>query len=346
MNGSRQVSIFLPSSTIFPGIKPSLSSLSLSLKHLSVRHTILWCARLLRTVTLPIYEGLQEPQRECVKLIFNETQLRALQNFTRSNPDSFITVFFRSQLLETIRWVLVSADCGKKQPGSNPDNERTDFLKSLLICSDLWGSRAFKGMTTSLGDVREDRRQSVVFFRRSRESATSLSIVHNYSTVVRSWDIYQDLFPKEFPRFGSEFAKRVGITYRDFCYCQLLIWSNLINREKEWAHIDISTIQGHPFQSSFEAYLKHQSNTVSELRECLWPEGSSPSSNIPMKLRPFYDHPVLVTEDRKLAVVLDPIAFVESMTAGPLFIVLSGTKNQGEIFNAFGKAFDVGIVKL
>ena len=273
-------------------------------------------------------------------LTFNKAMVGDLRIFAKKNSHSFVTVYFRGQLLELVRWLLYAGKNGKALPISKDElsAEKRSFVSATLLSSEVWGRRAFKGLSAEAGDVDQERRIFVLAFRRSREA--SAHVVNEYYPVARSWMIYARFLPDELQSFDKEFVTATGLDFECYFNCQLLFWSELIYKDRKWSHVDLSSVAKHPYMDALSLYLKSQAQTVSELRCALWHDSRDVNEYVPFKFRTIRDKPILLSDDQKCGVVIDPLIFAESMTAGPLFTLLRHGHNYGDFFNRFGKAFE------
>ncbi len=335
-----QISIIVPSDTIFAGIEKNVQSMQDALKGIGVKDGVLWCARILRIVTLPIYGDIKESQRECVRLIFDEEQLNHLQQFDKENKKYFVTVFFRGQLLEVFRWVLVLCDPDKPIVTDKKELSiaKANFLKAVLLGGDFWSERSLVGMNKDVADIEGTRRSSLIQFRRSREAGSSVTQV--YQPIARAWAIFSSLFPKHHNGFDEEFFSITGLQYKTFFNCQLLLWAELINRSNSIGSFSPTDLTNHPYSRSLQLFFDIQSQTFTQLKSALWPFPATPSPDTAYRYRPIRERPIAISDDRKIGVVIDPLIFAESIQAGPLFLLLRGNADSGFLFGSFGKAFE------
>ena len=222
-------------------------------------------------------------------LTFNKAMVGDLRIFAKKNSHSFVTVYFRGQLLELVRWLLYAGKNDKALPISKDElsAEKRSSVSATLLSSEVWGRRAFKGLSTEAGDVDQERRRFVLAFRRSREA--SARVVNEYYPVARSWMIYARFLPDELQSFDKEFVTATGLDFECYFNCQLLFWSELIYKDRKWSHVDLSSVAKHPYMDALSLYLKSQAQTVSELRCALWHDSRDVNEYVPFKFRTIRD---------------------------------------------------------
>lgn len=344
-----QVGVFVPVDAVFPDISATAATLKTLLSTLSRTDALIWCARLNLIVSNPSYENSWNKQLYGLHNFFSQDDIKKVAKFF-SNRNGPATVFFRGQLLELIRWICL---CCKDLPGdgstfSDLETRRT-FAKAALIASDLWGKRTYGDKMHLEEGVEAARRRTLGAVRLAYDA------VDDGRDPLMAIGLGRTLFLDHFvalePSFPEKFKTETGLEIEDYFGLLCAIGIHYLNRTPEEAakSTDKSGIFSQKnfaavnanLGSVAERYFAKFSQTADQLSAAFWPPGydASETSLRWCDFRAIRARPLLRTSDGR-SIVLDPVYFAESASAGPLFAVLRLFKNSDELFTQFGYAFE------
>lgn len=344
--------IFVPVSEIFPGVQSDIKTLRQLLVDLSLTDSVFWCARLNNAISVPNekYNHIAR-QQFGLSQFFGKSEIDAVNEFIQKHghtPER-ITVFFRGQILELLRWVVLFC---KDLPGDGTTFEdiktRKQFGVAALLASELWAKRVFGNRFSLDGEVQEARLRAMGAIRKSIESMSSPPDLSK--TLGRGCTLFLEHFSKHFPSFEDDFLEEYGISVEQYYVCLSALLTNYLNPYMEKMGPDIfdsNTIgDGTPYKKILEKFLSKESQTANEIKESLW--GKTKTDEISFEDIPPYDtlplreKPIFKTNDGR-AIILDAYFFCEKATIGPLFRILKMEKHKkrgNEIFGAFGDTFE------
>lgn len=134
--------VFATHRDIFPELPDDLAEVKRLLRGLSRTDTLLWCARLNLLMGHPTREDPRDVQRHCVWVFFKADEAARLDRVAQNyGGPEHITVFFRGQLLELLRWTSLFS---KDKPGDgttfDDPSVRRCFARAALLASEYLGS--------------------------------------------------------------------------------------------------------------------------------------------------------------------------------------------------------------
>ena len=339
-----QVGIYVPVYEVFPGTESSLPVFTSLLGKLSLTDVLFWCARLNHVLTRRSELSHEQKQAFGLRQFFTHAEITRLDQFcaAHGHPMGAVTVFFRGQLLELVRWAALFCD---DHPGDGTTFEdpqtRRIFAQVCLIASDLWARRIY-GDSLSLADgVEAARRCALGPFRKSAEgSLTSSELAQDLG---RGWRLFREHMPSLHPDFESLFQSATGLSTEDYFIC----WSALLtNYAKPNAETTIFSIDTSALRTAcpdlFARFLAIESQSVAQLRAALWPnmtrDEAAAGATHSYDYRPLRERPILKSQDGRM-ILIDPVFAAEKCAIGPLFHVLP-LANANRIFQTFGRAFE------
>src|SRR5437879_7222959 len=102
------VGVFIPLEDVFEGTENSFQTFRSLLEDLSLTDTLFWCARLNLIVSNPVISNHVVKQQYGLNAIFTPDEISKINNFVEEHDSAAnVAVFFRSQLLELLRWVCL-----------------------------------------------------------------------------------------------------------------------------------------------------------------------------------------------------------------------------------------------
>jgi hypothetical protein len=97
--------IYVPFATVFPGVSNDFTDFRSRIVQLSRTDTLFWCARLNLVLSNPTHPDHKLTQASAVRMFFTADAIARIDAFARVHPQ--VSVFFRGQLLELMRWVCL-----------------------------------------------------------------------------------------------------------------------------------------------------------------------------------------------------------------------------------------------
>jgi hypothetical protein len=344
------IGVYVPANAVFPDVKPTAQTLKSLLSSLSRTDALFWCARLNLIVSNPCYEDQLNKQRYCLETFLSIEERRNVAKFMSAH-DGPLTVFFRGQLLELMRWICRYC---KDLPGDGTTFDeaetRRTFAKAALIASDLWGWRTYRDKMRLDEGIAAARLRSLGAVRIAYDAQTSG--IDPMMAIGRGRSLFLDYFVQHHPNFCDEFKRKSGFDIEDYFRLLCIIAVHYLNRTPEQAckSADKSGIfllknfaEKDPRLAAIsEKYFSQAAQSGDELCAALWANGddTEEDSLAWRDFRAIRERPILRTVDGR-AIVLDPVFFAESASVSPLFRILPQDKKAGDVILArFGDAFE------
>lgn len=346
---------------VYPEMDPSIPTLRELLSTLSLTDAIFWCARLNLIVSNPNNTDHFGKQAYCIRTLLPESEFQRIVYRRISNEEKLLTVFFRSQLLELIRWICLW--CNDHNGDGNTFSDAVvcrNFFKAALVTSDLWGERTYGNKlyiddddTTGI----EAARTRALGCMRVAYDASTVGI-DPMVAIGRGRKIFLEYFQKLHPDFVDEFRQATGMHPDDFYSLQSLIATHYLDQTPErvvksdgnsgifslQSFFDRSTNLGVSSRHFFECF----SQTASELKASLGGKGDSSQVDTALwkDIGCIRERPIFRADDGR-AIVLDPVYFSESATVGPLFTLLKkGVKKSASVLDKYGYAFEYYVASI
>ena len=341
--------VFAPVSAVFPALGNDLDTFRSILSRLSLTDTILFCARLNLFVSNPLNQNHKAKQQDMLNILFSAEEIDRLNLFAKEEGGADrVTVFFRGQLLEMIRWTsLLCRDLpGDGRTFEDAANRQT-LAKALLIASDLWGRRVYGGKFSLDGGIDVARLRGLGPIREAI-AETSLGL-EPLVALGHGKLIFSDYFPRFYRDFAAEFIAKTGLSIDEYYLCMCTLMGQFLatipeetNFFKKTSIFDINQVyQNIPTNmvTAFSKYFQLHAQTIEELRASLW--GNTIPQNAretePFTLKPLRQRPIVRTGDGR-ATVLDSVLYGDAAMVGPLFLLTANRSNQ--IFGYFGDAIE------
>jgi hypothetical protein len=339
-----QVGIYVPVYEVFPGTEPSLPVFTSLLGKLSLTDVLFWCARLNHVVTSKSNFTHEQKQAFGLRQFFSPAEIARLDYFcaAQQRPPASVTIFFRGQLLELVRWAALCCDDRPDDGTTFEDPEKRHiFAQACLIASDVWARRIYGDALTLEGGIDAARQRTLGPFRKGAEGSLTSSELSQ--DLGRGWRLFCQHMPRFDTGFEALFQSATGLSTEDYFVC----WSALItNYAKPNAEATIfSRDTSSPktvCPDLFARFLAIESQSPVELRAELWPaitrDGALAGVNHYYDYRPLRERPILKSADGRM-ILIDPVFAAEKCAIGPLFHVLP-LRNANRLFEAFGNAFE------
>jgi len=336
-----RVGIFLPVSEVFPDTNNDFETFKSLLSDLSLTDALFWCARLNLIVCDPEVDHITK-QKAGLSQFFTREEINRVDDYARRNGGAQrVTIFFRGQILELIRWVTLYCNDFPEDGTTFEDPEiRRNFAKVLLIASDIWSKRVFGKNRFSLdGGITVARKRALGAIRKSVEATSPAPVL--LKSIGRGWTLFSKYFPKYYAPFDDEFQKTTQLSVEEFYICSVAIAVNYMNPKINSGLFNVNELFNRPLYGHvIKKYLNLECQTADELKTALW-------GNVPLDLNslinsdfnylPIREKPIYYTNDGR-AIILDPVFFSEKMTVGPLFHLPKEKREKA--FTDFGKTFE------
>ncbi len=314
------------------------------LTDISLTDALFWCARLNLIVTNPLENDHIKRQQTAIDLFLTSEEIKKVNEFALEKGDATkITVFFRGQLLELLRWILLYCHNHPNDGKTFEDpNIRRKFVQTALIASDFWAKRVYGNRFSADGEIDTARRRALGAIRKAIEGTELCpELTRSFG---RGWTIFIDYFRNQYKSFDTEFQSSTSLSVEDYFKCLLIITVHFANpRSNNTGIFNPRTFADSTLlKDIFQKYIAYESQSVGKLKNEFWGNADETEKiELPYDYLPLREKPILCSEDGR-AIILDPIFYNEKASIGPLFILTKNkTRSQAnEIFGAFGKAFE------
>jgi hypothetical protein len=336
-----RVGIFLPISEVFPDTKSDFEIFKSLLGNLSRTDSLFWCARINLIISDPEVDDIKK-QNAGLGQFFTTEEIKRVNEYARKNGGAQkITVFFRGQILELIRWIVLYCKDFPNDGTTFEDLEiRRNFAKAILIAGDIWAKRVFGENRFSLdGGMTVARKRALGAIRKSIEATSRTPFL--LKSIGRGWALFSKFFPRHNASFNDEFQKTTQLSVEEYYTCVTAIAINYMNPKTNSGLFNMNELISRPFYGDIvKKYLNLESQSADELKVALWGDTTTDSENLitsDFNYLPIREKPIFYSGDGR-AIILDPIFFSEKLTIGPMFL-LSKEKREGA-FTDFGNAFE------
>jgi hypothetical protein len=134
------VGVYLPVSAVFPNLQSNFQTFKSLLQNLSRTDTLFWCSRLNLIVSDSTDVAHLAKQQFGLNEFFSSGEINAVNAFAQEHGGAQnVTVFFRGQLLELLRWAtLLCHDHPEDGTTYEDPGVRRRFAQAALVASDIW----------------------------------------------------------------------------------------------------------------------------------------------------------------------------------------------------------------
>jgi hypothetical protein len=329
--------VFVIPEVIFPGVEGTERELVDVLATLSRDDVLFHAARLNTLITGPGDYDTKGRQQTALSWLCTSSQIDKINAFIRGRGSAGgpVTIFFRGQCLELMRW---AARYAKNLPNDGESFEdpqrREDFLKALLIAGVLWGKRVYADKLQSSGNLDEARRRALGAFRKGLEESNLGP--HLGVSIGRGKALFVDHLPQRHPEFASDFVKATGLSLDQYRSCVVSLSTYTISKRLEGPLFHADRVgAATALCDVFPKYFALEAQSPEELACSLWDDFEKRG------YRALRERPIMITADAR-AIILDPTFYTEKASVGPLFHVLGAAKGRkgNEVFGKFGLAFE------
>ncbi|MFC6552443.1 hypothetical protein [Cohnella cellulosilytica] len=328
---------------MYKDLHPGLDQLRELVSQLSCSDALFWCARINLALSS---NGNESVQMQLFDMLTSSKEKYWLKKISRklSKERKPIIFFFRGQILELMRWiVLFCHDHPNDGVTFDIEENRVIFFKCALIASDLWSNQTYGSILDDEKDISVAKEFARAPFRRALEAGKHAPEL--FITFGRGWNFYKKYFSKHFPTFHDDFMRDTQMTFEEYMICfsafAVSFMDPLVNR----IVFDINTVGDTTLiPEQIDKFVKMESQSLDELYGSLWNEKSDaevteitvgPLNTLSLRNKPIYSKP-----DGR-SVILDPVFFHERVLVSPIFqLIRLNSFNHNEIFSAFGNAFE------
>lgn len=338
-----QVSTYITCDMLFKDVSTEFPHFRNMISKLSCSDAIFWCARINLALSATGNELAQRPLFDMLATQKEKYWLNKVIRRQRGNSNN--TIFFRGQMLELIRWIVLFCHDHPDDGSTFNDNEnRTLFLKCALLASDIWSKQTYGD---KIFGIEKDPTRVIKYasasFRKGIEATRSAPDL--FVSCGRAWIFYQQYFRKYHSSFNEDFLSVTGLTFEEYIVCFSAIATHFIDPLNKPCVINKQAIGDTTLiPEKIKAYVQLESQTLEELCSNLWGNrgvheiseiNTEPLNTISLREKPIYSAP-----DGR-SVVMDPIYFHERVLTSPLFHMIPLNREKAnEIFVAFGYAFE------
>lgn len=345
--------VYVPIHEVFPGAQSNFDAFTSLVRKLSRTDALFWCARLNLIISNPQNPDHRATQQYGLSTFFTPQQIDRINRFARIHGGADkVTVFFRGQLLELIRWVCLFC---QDQPGDgetfNDPEIRETFAKVVLLASDIWARRVIGDKFSLEGGVDAARQRALGAIRQA--IAETSSGIEPLWAVGRGRSIFGDHFPQFYPDMEKVFTAQTRLSLDEYYTCLCAMIGQYLNRTPEKAasgadgpglfSVDTFCDPCPHMKPVFSQYLALESQTPDELSRALWGSRTvaTPNDAGRYDFGPLRRRPIVRSTDAR-AIIVDPVFYAERGAVGPLFYALQGMDSgqANQIFAAFGQAFE------
>lgn len=334
-----QLGLLIPPTEIFPDSDSDFDTFIGVLNGLSRTDTLFWCARLNLVVSDAEVDHVTRQRFGLKQFLGPQEQIRVDEFARRNGGAQKVIVFFRGQLLELIRWVVLYCQDHPDDGMTFEDPEvRHRFAQAALIAGDIWQRRVYRHRFSLDGGIDVARRRSLGDIRKGIEG--TLETPDLAKSLGRGWTLFTKYLPQYYQAFDNEFLSSTGLSIEDYFICLGTMMTSFMNPKLNAGRFNANTIgESTPFADALQRYINLESQTADELRLALWGE-EKPNRELDVKdydYRPLRQKPILRSIDGR-AIILDPVFFSEKASIGPLFLLPQQARERA--FAGFGKAFE------
>ena len=334
---SNPIASYISIKELFPEEEANLDVFKNYLSDISLTDSIIMCARINNIITHYNTERFNGQQR-IVEMLMSAYEISVLNNVaSRKKVGKNIVIFFRGQILELLRWiVLYSKDKPNDGETFSSQEIRSKFLRLLLMASDIWTKRLFANWEFESEDFDNKKKIAMGSFRKSTEDSSSA--LELAKSLGRGWLLFNKYLPLRFPSFKTLFLSTTGLTIEAYYSCLTIIITNFMRLDNTGI-FNINQLDNVSSKDVLNKYFEIDCQNAQELRIAIWGEAFNLIDKIPdYNYRPMREKPIFKAEDGR-AIILDPVFYSERLSIGPIFLLLNKACGS-EIFNYFGYAFE------
>lgn len=301
-----------------------------------------------RELVAPTGESRKVRQQRILSWMAHQEDIERMNWFIRENQGAPVFPFFRGQMLELLRWILLYC------PDAESDIERglanlevrRELFKAALMSSEIWGQRTSERSVVADSVFFGD--EALAFSRLSVDSDRTAPDL--WRSLGRARALFNEYVPSEWQGFNDEFREKTDLAILDYQVCAAVIVASYLLKKADKGLIALPTLSNHLVDDqAMGAFMRLVTCSRNDLRTEIWsskPVSEVEAGGIPeMNTKPMRSTPILRLND-ELAAILDPVYFSDVLLIGPLFATVRGLSQSesNNRFGAFGKAFETYVL--
>ena len=342
MEAEKSISVFAPVDKVFPTVQNNFQTFKVLLEELSLTDAIMWCSRINIFVSHDEVEHVKG-QQEVISRFLTSQDIELLNQFVKEvGGKERVILFFAGQIVEFIRWVVrYSQDKHDDGTTFNDPEVGRNFIKALLIASDIWSQRVFANRFDSNEGKEISRKKALGAIRKSIEAQSSAPDLTR--SLGRGWTLFRDYFPRFYSSFDEQFESSTGLSVEQYYISLSCIITNFMKPSLDSNIFRIENLKESGYGEVLERFIVLESLNNEDLKKGLWDMGKKQNPEEELlyyNYRTLREKPIFCTKDGR-AIILDPRFFSERAMVGPLFYLVNNyPKKTNELFSAFGYAFE------
>lgn len=273
----------------YPGLEPSFARFKSLTSSLSRDDALFWIARLNLILSNPNVCDALEKQRYCVSILqLPPISTRRIDDFVwkQGGPDN-VRIFFRAQLLELVRWILVLCDNHYNDGTTFEQKEtRRSFAQAALIASEIWRKRTYHLLNSDEHTVSTDRHKEQWEIRKALQATGHSPELPLLLSRIKQLFLrfYFSSLDADGKAVMEGFLSRTGLTPVQFFECATMVYIHCAHIRPEDPSggkcgiftLDLLTKNCPEVRQQMEQYLRLVSQSPFELKQRLWCDVTSP----------------------------------------------------------------------
>jgi len=335
MNDS-DVAVFVTVDAVFVDTSVNEGVMLAAVKTLSRDDALFTCARI-NAIVSGFGPGRSNYQRQdaAITTLCSRDEMLAISRYAiKHGGPGRIVAFFRGQLLELARWLVLN---GQNLPGDGETfadpATRSAFVRAALIASELWQRRVFPDGIKPTADREQQMRRLLGSFRKSMEEANEAE--HPGLSMSRGWILFSRYLPTYLPEFSELFQRSTGLSLRQYFICATALMDRTFSDHRKKERIfRTDYVQGTTgFKDVFATFIGLLSQTPEQWAQKLR-NRSDDNGHLSLRERP------ILNFDRGRSIIFDPVFYLDNLSTAPLFYLRTMGVPMNKVFGAFGCAFE------
>ena len=336
--------IFVPAAVLFPERERTFSAFRAVLARLSRTDVLFWCARLNHVLSGTIELSHERQQSFGLRHFCTQIQLDLLDTYCRlqHRDTRDVSIFFRGQLLELIRWAALFCDDHPNDGTTFEDaTVRSDFFYACLLSGKYWERRVYGNALDFSYGIPAARWDAVGPLRLAADGSAVAGEWGQH--LGRGYRLFTQYLPQVDSGFLSAFQQATRLSVEEYLTCWAAVLTSYAKRNTETTIFNAAAAADPTANREvFQRFIKIEAQSADELRNNLWPDTARDDPHVdPMcsySLKPLRERPVLRARDER-SILLDPVLALDKCSIGPLFHALR-TADPNALFASFGRAFE------